>query len=527
MIPMPRLLGSGGGETRRLRPISLSLTENIVPLSTATMTLPADESVPDRSWMELFTVNGSAGVYRASMPQDVYGSPTTQVKLEHGVVEIGDYIIKADIEKTAKTLTQAMTQLFTYYPGSKWQFGTAISGDVTLEAKYGDNLLTTINKMVSQVSGAMLSYNFSTSPWTLNVVSKGTTVSAEGRLSRNVRSAYIKRDDSNLCTRVYMEGLGADGAIGYMDADTISTYGIVEKKIDGNSEYTQQEAQTVAGSYLAKYKIPSYSVSISGIDFSAVTGETLDRVALGKLYRLAVPEDNVSIEENIIQISWNDVYGNPEDVDLTLAEEEKTLVSIIKQKNEETKQDIEDSYTDCYNESKSYTNTAIHAEAERSDEKYIYKTSIYQTADSIVSTAQQYADGIGDGLQSQITQQANKIALVVEEVSGSNVINTASIVAAINASGSSVTISADKINLQGHVSITDLSEYSNGTLHAGNIFVETALQVYGDADFSLADFHLGRFISLGGGNYAFDYDYNLAFQDITINGTTYTFLVGT
>jgi hypothetical protein len=258
-----------------------------------------------------------------------------------------------------------------------------------------------------------------------------------------------------------------------------------------------------------------------------VTGETLDRVALGKLYRLAVPEDNVSIEENIIQISWNDVYGNPEDVDLTLAEEEKTLVSIIKQKNEETKQDIEDSYTDCYNESKNYTNSAIHAEAERSDEKYIYKTSIYQTADSIDSTAQQYADGIGDGLQSQITQQANKISLVVEEVSGSNVINTASIVAAINASGSSVTISADKINLQGHVSITDLSEYSNGTLHAGNIFVDTALQVYRDADFSLADFHLGRFISLGGGNYAFDYDYNLAFQDITINGTTYTFLVGT
>lgn len=50
-----------------------------------------------------------------------------------------------------------------------------------------------------------------------------------------------------------------------------------------------------------------------------------------------------------------------------------------------------------------------------------------------------------------------KIGLVVSEVAGQNVVNAASIVAYINAAGSSVVISADHIDLDGYVTANELA----------------------------------------------------------------------
>ena len=432
-IPLPRLLDSGGGESRRIHPISLNITENIIPLSTASMIIRAADSIPDRSFVELFTINGSAGIYRASIPQDGYGSPTSSVSLEHALTEIGDYIIKADIEKTVKALSLAISQIFACYSGSKWQIGTVISGNVSLEAKYGDNLLTTINSLVKQVPGAMISCDFTTTPWTLNITSKGTTVAAEGRLARNVRGAYIKKDYHNLCTRVYCEGLGTDGAVGYMDADTVSIYGIVEKKISG-SGYTQQEAQAAAGSYLAIYKRPAYSVIINGRDFSKATGETLDRVEMGKLYRLAIPEDSVTVEENIIKLQWPDVYGNPEDVEITLAEEEKTLVTFIKKTNEDTSEQLNktnEKIDENYDELKDYTDegdATLAQTIEEKDEEYSARFEVTETAITAEVTR---AQGEEESLSASLQLAAEAITAEVTRATGAEAaLSTAITVAA-------------------------------------------------------------------------------------------------
>ena len=60
-------------------------------------------------------------------------------------------------------------------------------------------------------------------------------------------------------------------------------------------------------------------------------------------------------------------------------------------------------------------------------------------------------------MSGQISVQAGKIGLVVEERQGQNVIKSASIVTAINDSGSSVIITADHIDLNGYVKATDLT----------------------------------------------------------------------
>ena len=58
---------------------------------------------------------------------------------------------------------------------------------------------------------------------------------------------------------------------------------------------------------------------------------------------------------------------------------------------------------------------------------------------------------------SNITQNANRIALVVTQSGGNDVVNAASIVAAVNSAGSSVTINASKIYLNGQTLVSEIS----------------------------------------------------------------------
>lgn len=327
MIQLPKLL-IGNAEVRRIRPVKVSINENLVPLSTASMTILKEDLFPERSFVELFTTNGSAGVYRTRSPEVGYGSDTVTVTLEHGICEVGDYIVREKTDSAQKTLAAAVQHFFSFYGGSRWQLGSiSASGNVVVSSNY-QNVLSAILSAMQQIPTAMMAFNFSTTPWTVSIRTRDTTVGAEGRLSRNIQSAKVKRDDSSLATRVWLEGLGGVGVIGKKDADTISTYGVIEVNLSGHN-YTQAQANIVANSYLARHKRPIYSITIEGTDLSAITGESLDRITLGKKYRLTIPEDSVLLEENVTAIRWPDVYDAPGKCTVSLAEPPETAVTFL------------------------------------------------------------------------------------------------------------------------------------------------------------------------------------------------------
>lgn len=332
MISLPRLIDSEFKEVRRIRPVALSISENIVPLSTAEMSLLPNDSIPYRSFVELFTVNGSVGFFRAKTPSVGYGDIVNDVQLEHAICEVGDYIIKTTIEQSSMTLEDALLATFEHYDGNMWQMGTVdIDAEVVFTADHS-NVLQTINSLIEQIPSAMMTFDFSTTPWTWNVVSKETEVSAEGRLSRNLASVNVQRNDNELCTRVWAKNLNADPAESYMDADTVDQYGIVEKWI--SDDFTEEQAQISASNYLEKHKHPKYSISINAVDLSSITGESLDRLKIGKLFRLALPDMDEPIDETIVRLDWGDVIGAETFVIVTLAhEEEDDSVTIISGQN--------------------------------------------------------------------------------------------------------------------------------------------------------------------------------------------------
>lgn len=335
-IPLPRLLNADLSLNREIRPISVSVDLSITPLSYASMELPTGEELPARSYVEMFTPFGSAGVFRVRSPQTAYGQTSTTAELEHAIVEVGDYVVTTDYDDMMAAST-AMQTIFGFYRGSKWQLGDVSalgSGQIALESKH-NRVLETMLAIMEQRPNCMMTFDFSTTPWTVAVAQRGTTVEAEGRLSRNVTNAKVIYDDTELCTRVYYSIPSTD-ASGQpsttwtsLDADTISTYGIVERDVSTGSKYTASEALAVATEYLNKHKRPRISVQINAVELSRITGLAWDTFSIGKMFRLALPDYDVTISKDITAISFPDVYGNPMDIRVSLAEEEDTAIKFL------------------------------------------------------------------------------------------------------------------------------------------------------------------------------------------------------
>ena len=341
-IPLPRLLNSDDltKTDRFIRPISVDINQKIVPLSYASMTLPQDESVPGRSYVELFTSTGSAGIYRVTSPQDAFGEDVISCELEHAITEVGDWVYEGELSEMIPA-KDAIGRIFnSHYAGNKWQLGstTALgSTSVAVEISYR-NVLEGILGVLDQVPTCMMTFDFSTTPWTFGFAKKGTTVQAEGRLSRNVTSAKITYDDSSLCTRAFYQytQYNSDGSSetkwAHKDADASSKtkYGIVERPVSTGSGYTKDEAEYVVNRYLAKHKKPLTSISIEAIELSIITGESLDRFEIGRKFRLALPDYGIDpVEDVITEIAWKGLYSGFEQVTVNLGDQEDGVVNFL------------------------------------------------------------------------------------------------------------------------------------------------------------------------------------------------------
>ena len=338
LIREPRLLDGSLDEVRRIHPVSFSVTENSTPLSTASIQLKDGDSVPERAWVEMYTPNGSAGVYRVRTPQKAYGDQVSSVELEHGITEVGDYLVKAEIQEDM-ALNSAIQTIFGHYTESAgnnahWQLGANTFTDtVGVDIEY-ESVLEAMLMLLNQTS-YMLSFDFTTSPWTVNIVQADQDVTAEGRLSRNVLSAQVQKDDSELATKVFAAYEVDDGngeltlAWIYEQDDTaISNYGIVEAKVSETSE-DEEAARAAAVKYLNKHKKTKISVSVNGYDFSSVTGESLDQIRVGKKYRLAIEGESDPVEEVIRTITWQSLAEDEFYAMINLAEEDDILIKTI------------------------------------------------------------------------------------------------------------------------------------------------------------------------------------------------------
>lgn len=330
---MPRLLDGSMHEVRRLHPLALSLNEELHALSYASMTLPPGEEIAFHDWVEVFTLSGSAGIYRANKLDTDTATGCQTVKLEHGICALADAVANVESEDLTGTVSQVLTRILSYQTvqaggADLWAVGTVEPTDnnVTVTLNYNSSM-SLLTSLLDQLNECWPEYDQTQLPWTVSVRQKGSTPTAEGRIGRNVESAKISYDDRDMANYIYCPKVTG----GYMsDATSIATYGRREGYCKVDDGATPQQAADICTRYLAKRKDPAVSVSVSMADLSAVTGESLDRIRCGKLYRLALPKYGVTVDETVAAISWGDLVRKPAEAKVSLANHAADLVLNIK-----------------------------------------------------------------------------------------------------------------------------------------------------------------------------------------------------
>lgn len=434
MARLPRLLNSSLGEADRLHPSKLSVKVNLTPLTTATMTLPEGEpTIGLRQWVEIYGAAGSLGIFRVAAVKTDYGEGQI-INLEHGIASLGDSLTAADTTLTG-TPYAIMGTLLGYQ--TQWQRG-AVPNTGSYEIKVDrSNVLSAVLDLLKQMTGYMLTYDFET--WSVGIALMESTPSCECRMRRNAESVRITMDDNDLCTRVYAVGL----TNGYMDADTIGTWGVIAKALGTPDNADAAEVQAYATQYLEEHKNPRTNIEITARELAAKTGEAIDALEPGKLCRAALPDWGYTTDQRIVAANYPDLLGDPDDVQLSLSTAPRDLSRTLAGIN-----------ADLYG-----TSEAVSAKggggggsggASGKGKLVEYRTAINRNTDSVEILAWDVSDLNSDLVTAQaaITVNASNIEL---KVSKNGVISS------INQTPESITINASRINLSGYVTASQLS----------------------------------------------------------------------
>ena len=338
---MPRLLDNNLNEIARLE-ARVALFLNLTPLSTARLKIsPGETEVPVRAFMELFTPNESAGIFRVREAETTRGHGAGQtLYLEDALTTLSDDIA-IGVQAMSGTFRQVASTLLEAQTVKRW-----VVGDVELPDEYElvyeysyDNLLQAIMNLVGLLPDEYLMETDTLSyPWRINI-RKLPEDFCECRLNRNMSSVHINMDSSDQCNRVYAFGagegtdrIGLTSLIGseYLDdADSVAQWFPISRTFTNENIFDSITLKDVAERYLNAHKDPKLSISIDGSDIYKATGVEIDYFRLGYACRVPLPAYGSFFLERVIAINYADVYGDPKKVTLTLANKIRTATDEI------------------------------------------------------------------------------------------------------------------------------------------------------------------------------------------------------
>lgn len=316
---LPRLLDAQLKERGRLTPTMQSIELNISPLSTCSISLSDASQVSVRDFIEVYTEKGTAGKFRVTAVERAGQGETSRILLEHGICTLEDALIPGE-GRFSGTFREVFGMIFTHQSTgvngtAMWTLGD-VEADGTIDYAHSDsNTLQALIDVMDQLPGYMLEFDQSSFPWVAHIRKKETDPFCEGRLGRNIQTARITLDDSELCTRLYCTKF--DG--GYMQLEDSPQWGIVSRSLSVSEDIDKNAAIEYGRRYLQERQQPMVSVEIDGIELVAQTNEKLDDFRIGRMMRLALPDYGMMVNERIVAMTYLDVIGQPEMVRISLA----------------------------------------------------------------------------------------------------------------------------------------------------------------------------------------------------------------
>ena len=468
--------------------------------TTASLVPESMSGITTESWFLDDTNPGKGIVYRVRSIQTAFATNTPTIQLEHVIRCLADKILFGEItpakitgDASATTCTAKQAVQYILKKSEDWTLGKFDYSSVKNAYKFdGDNLLDALEDVSKTLEDCRWTYDLSVYPFKLNIIKKDKTNPCEMRPGRNLVAVTKTIDKTGMYTRFYPIGkndLHLSGN-GYVQKNT-DTYGIVEKNEVDSSRETEAELKAWANQRLKVHAQPRVQVVVEGMDLSAATGEDLDTLTLGRACRIPLEEFSTTIEEEIVELNYRDKKNEPENVRLTLANEQEDIVKILANEIKEgagpngsgrggggrggARQQKEDNawFEDTNDHVAMCARGIIGVDAngkvnwERLSRLEVNEGGIF----SEVRTAQ----GDATNALSRVEQTENSITATVEAIGADGEITAASICLAINEKGSNATISADRIVLSGKTTINDILRVGNKS-----VSIKTATRIEGD-----------------------------------------------
>ena len=304
--------------------------------STATMS-PTDMSgIGVNSWFKDDTEPGKGIVWRIKSVATAYATKTPTVQLEHVINTLRDRILFGEIKPATITgnpkatscgAEQAIRYILSFQ--SDWVLGS-FGYNVANPYKFdGETLFEAIEKVSASPRNACWTYDMSVYPFRLNINPKQSGVTSELRTGRNIRTITKTIDRSMMFTRFYP--IGKDDL--HVDGDfierNVAQYGVVSKTETDASISTKEELALWANERLDNHAEPTVTIDVDGLELADATGEALDRLTIGRVCRIPLPEYGTTIQEWITALTYQDKIHQPEVVKITLANNRQDVTKII------------------------------------------------------------------------------------------------------------------------------------------------------------------------------------------------------
>lgn len=327
-------------------PSDLSLNLRAGLLSSGKMTVPNGKlQLRDLIMIE---TDAGPGYYRVSSITDT-NEKEQSVSFENTIVMLEDIIIPLGpvVTTTTQGTETTTTTEDTTFSGTVaqilfyiLQYQTKVAGFAPwtvgtvhpqTELEYVINhqkAMDLLTQLMGDLPDCYMELDQTVYPWRINILNIPVQPVAEGRMGRNIKNVKITYNESDMCTRVYCEQLpevhdGQGNSLGrYIDSPNIDTYGLSAEYLDFTSdEITDAEALARCQKYLNQRDKPRASIQMDLIDLYSITGEPLDRIKPGTMYRIALPDTGKYINEIVTTLSYPSMVKQSKLARVTLASE--------------------------------------------------------------------------------------------------------------------------------------------------------------------------------------------------------------
>ena len=309
--------------------------------STSTITLGPD--APDISFNDwLLDDRWPEGdyVWRVkSLGDDAVGE-TGSYELEHVIKALDDIKLFGEVttaelarQSGATTVTAQKAVEYILSKSADWTLGDF---DYNVSNPYefnGDSLFDALETVTETLEDAVWEYDLSVYPFRLHIRHRQDGVACEMRAGRNLTTLKRNVSRSGMFTRIYPVGkndLHLDSV--YLSKNE-NLYGRIDQIETDQSKSTKENLRAWAQARLNRHCEPMMTISISGLELSADTGESLDRLKLNRVCRCPLPKKNVVISEKIVKLQWRDRLKEPENVTVNLCNSSMDVATIIRQQS--------------------------------------------------------------------------------------------------------------------------------------------------------------------------------------------------